>query len=438
MNWFLTIVVGFLTAVFGLLIAAVLGSLNVRWYRISGFEGGAGYYVGLIALIGGVVGFVVGMVGARAVAGWPEASFLKGLGLSVGSMAGLVVAVAVVCWLAADIPPKIAGKNLELVIEVRAPQGFALPPELKDNGAFAGVVLLRDSAQPTGDLRLEESKQIDGRWVVPATVPLNTSASNKHLRVHFRKEHDFIFPIKLRSHPNRKDLEWSDWVECGWKTVESRSESDDIFLLRYKVQIVPPPPPGKTQAEFDAEQAANEQAVFEAIPHDAPIATWLPYTRYGTSPERLAVAIKSISRRETFVAELTELILGPDHKIAADAMNLIEHLTLFPPELNASIATAGQKIAGMILTFNATPPEQDPAMQGAADVSARFSAWMTAAETLRKQSSGDFTAELHAILKLARIRQDSHEMRISVVRVASYYLKEWAGIEPLPTDPKPR
>jgi hypothetical protein len=57
---------------------------------------------------------------------------------------------------------------------------------------------------------------------------------------------------------------------------------------------------------------------------------------------------------------------------------------------------------------------------------------------LREKSGGDFIPELKTILELSRVRTDSRGMKFDVCRVASYYLHAWAGVEPLPTDPKPR
>lgn len=58
--------------------------------------------------------------------------------------------------------------------------------------------------------------------------------------------------------------------------------------------------------------------------------------------------------------------------------------------------------------------------------------------TLREKCGGDFTPELKTILELSRARPDSHCMRADICRVASFYLHEWTGLAPLPTDPKPR
>ena len=60
-----------------------------------------------------------------------------------------------------------------------------------------------------------------------------------------------------------------------------------------------------------------------------------------------------------------------------------------------------------------------------------------AVRALQGRDEVDLTPELGAILELARVRQDSYVMRQDVVRVASYYMQQWAGVVPLPTDPKP-
>ncbi|MFO1498310.1 MAG: hypothetical protein U1G07_07965 [Verrucomicrobiota bacterium] len=88
--------------------------------------------------------------------------------------------------------------------------------------------------------------------------------------------------------------------------------------------------------------------------------------------------------------------------------------------------------------MNATTVEQDPSYQAAADIAVRFSAWMSAVRHLRATAGGDFTTELRSMLELSRVREDSLVMRQDVRRVASYYMHEWTGLAPLPSDPKPR
>jgi hypothetical protein len=62
---------------------------------------------------------------------------------------------------------------------------------------------------------------------------------------------------------------------------------------------------------------------------------------------------------------------------------------------------------------------------------------MVAVRALQSKDGIDLTPELGTILELARVREDSYVMRQDVVRVASYYMQQWAGVAPLPTDPKP-
>jgi len=101
------------------------------------------------------------------------------------------------------------------------------------------------------------------------------------------------------------------------------------------------------------------------------------------------------------------------------------------------VAEVGRQIAGAIRAVNGRTIEEDPSYEGAAAVGVQFSAWMVAVRALQGRDEVDLTPELGAILELARVRQDSYVMRQDVVRVASYYMQQWAGVVPLPTDPKP-
>jgi hypothetical protein len=56
MSWLASFVVALLTAAVGLVLGGYLASLAVGWYRVSSFEGGAGYFVVAFALLGFVVG----------------------------------------------------------------------------------------------------------------------------------------------------------------------------------------------------------------------------------------------------------------------------------------------------------------------------------------------------------------------------------------------
>jgi len=92
------------------------------------------------------------------------------------------------------------------------------PPE-------AEVVVFGGRSQATGELRLVEAKQVDGRWIVTATVPLDTIASQKFLRVYLNEDYNLLFPLPLRPHPDERDREWSAWVEAGWPVGQAEARA---------------------------------------------------------------------------------------------------------------------------------------------------------------------------------------------------------------------
>ncbi len=153
--------------------------------------------------------------------------------------------------------------------------------------------------------------------------------------------------------------------------------------------------------------------------------------------------MQRIINKPTFVTELNTLMLTDGHydeaaRAAAGALYVIGRMGQPGAELSPGVAAAGRDIIARIGKFNASTPEQDPGYEGAADVSIRFSAWLDAARNLREKAHGDFIPELREMLELSRLRPDSQAMRSDVCRVASYYLKLWANVEPLPGDPLPR
>jgi len=244
----------------------------------------------------------------------------------------------------------------------------------------------------------------------------------------------FIIPLPAR--PGRVLAGWSEWEPRPPAPNPPWPNSKPCY--RFRVTPIEPPPPGPTAEELAAAAADAEQAKFDAMEPGAPIAEWLPWTRYGVPEERKAEALTHIYWRGALADEMTALMTSKDAQTAAEALRLIEQLPESPECLVPPVAAVGRDLAAAIRRVNETLVEADPGYLGAADVSIRFSAWMVAVRTLREKCDGDFTPELREILVLSRVRPDSVVMRGDVLRVASFYMHEWAGLEPLPTDPKPR
>src|ERR1043166_8226881 len=89
MSWISSVVVALLTGGLALFVAGCVAGACVSWYRISGFEGGSGYFMGAIALLGGIAGMFIGLITSRLVAASPAPGFFKSLGLSWGIVLGI-------------------------------------------------------------------------------------------------------------------------------------------------------------------------------------------------------------------------------------------------------------------------------------------------------------------------------------------------------------
>ncbi len=72
MGWLLSLFIGVITGLITMVAAFATAEVAVGWYRISSFEGGAGYFVIAMALVGLFAGFVIGTVACRIVAGRPK------------------------------------------------------------------------------------------------------------------------------------------------------------------------------------------------------------------------------------------------------------------------------------------------------------------------------------------------------------------------------
>jgi len=166
------------------------------------------------------------------------------------------------------------------------------------------------------------------------------------------------------------------------------------------------------------------------------MADWLPYLGGGEGEELRKLAIERITTRSGFRDELGEMLVSEETERASIGLRLIDQIEA-DAGLVADVTAAGLDLVERIKVFNATKPEEDPSCLGAADVLVRFSSWMTAVRSLRERAGSDFIPELGETLELSRVRPDSIAMR-DVCRVASFYLHEWTGIEPLPGDPAPR
>jgi hypothetical protein len=439
MSWPLSIAVAVLSGALGLLAGGLVMVACVRWYRISSFEGASGYAVGAVALLGALLGVILGLVTSRMLTGAGPTGFFKGVGVSWGLILALAAIATAIAWSLADIPPTIDGKELLLDVEIKLPVDVTQSPaqgQGESSLALGSVVNHVQRASERGELRVADARLDTGRWVVPGSVHVFTMRGLRSLDIQLNGEPSFGFIIALPARPGREFTDWSEWGPRP--PAPNPPWPDTKPCYRFRVTPIEPPPPGPTDEEIAARLADAEQAKFDAMEASAPIAEWLPWTRYGVSEERKAQALTHIYWRGNLADEMQALMTSKDADTAAEALRLVEQLPESPECLVPPVTAVGADIAALIRRVNETPVAADPGYLGAAEVSVRFSAWMAAVRTLREKCGADFTLELREILELSRVRTDSQVMRGDVLRVASFFMHEWTGLQPLPTDPPPK
>ena len=430
MGWLLSLLVALLTAVAGCLGAGFLADVCVGWYRISSREGGSGYFIVFMGLLGLVAGFAVGLVCARVVAAGAQPGFLKALGLGLGASAGLLAVAAALAWLGADFPPRLEGRLLAVEVEVRLPAGSPRPvvPEEKTYSWHVTITAdgpgRRQSLEP---LRAGEARLEDGRWVLPALLDLDTTDPGKQLGVKLGGEKTQYFRMSLAGHPARRDFEWSPWLQKATWGDLSPVAPGEACEVRYRAQFRPeptPPPPAPSREEVEAQAQRKEQAAFDALGDDSPFDDWLAFTHPSKPQARREAAALALSRRPDFVPELSRRMRSEDRELADRALRAVALLKEPPAGLAPAVEAVGREIAQEIRAVNATSAEADPSYELAGRVSWRFAGWSEAARTLHGRPGADLRPVMRQILELARVRAESLAMQ-DVARVSGYYVGKW-------------
>jgi hypothetical protein len=410
MGWLVSIAVALLTGALGLVGAGAVANACVSWYRISGFEGKSGYFVIGMALLGGIAGTIAGLVCARIVASWPAPSFLKGVGLSWGVVAGVTAAVAAIAWALADIPPEVDGKKLDLEVEFRLPAGEAEPPAA---GESAYVSLAAASGQTVrrterGELHLDAARREDGRWIVPGEVLVFTTRGSRILDLVVGGETLAGFIVPLPRRPGAAEREWSDWLPHPRPPAPPWPNSKVSYRFRVR-PIEPPPPPPDPE-----EVAARELA---ALQPTAPLPEWLRFVRYDQPEDRIAAAMRTVEGRQP---ELAASIRSADAAEREDALIAVVRLTRVEPEVTAAVLEDGRAIAAGIRAFNEMKEDDPRFWDVQIELRGRFNDWHRAWWTVHRRTGADGRPPVQEILELARVRAGTTTMDEIVVNAQAH------------------
>jgi hypothetical protein len=236
MSWPASLLVAVLSAVTGAVVAGVIASAAMGWYRVSSFEGQSAYAVVFLALLGMAGGLVAGLIVARLVAAGASPGMVRALALSQAVTIGVILLMGGVARALADVPPRLGGRTLLLAVEVRWPEGRT-PPEdeagewrVRLSAARGGAV----RASRTGPLWREDARQEDGRWVVPGAVEIFTGRGQRLLAVEPAELLELGFILPLPGRPGRAHREWSEWLPRG---RAGGAPLPDGF--RYRFRVVP-------------------------------------------------------------------------------------------------------------------------------------------------------------------------------------------------------
>lgn len=276
MGWVGSVFLGILTAVVGAILAGFVANSAVGWYRVSSFEGGAGYFVVAMGLLGAIGGLIVGIATSRILAAGHPGGF-KALGLALAVTSGVILLIGLVARLLADVPPRLDGEELLLAVELRWPEGRSLEPAPAGQwwlslGSSSGGTR---RASREGPLWREDARLEDGRWIVPGAVEVFTSRGQRVLQVEPDGILDHGFQVPLPARPGRRQLEWSEWLP--------RPRPGDAPLpdgFRYRFRVVPVSQPIRTEA-FGPFEVATLASGFWKVTADSGSTTWAAGARFA-------------------------------------------------------------------------------------------------------------------------------------------------------------
>ncbi|MFL5620861.1 MAG: hypothetical protein ACJ79A_20970 [Gemmatimonadaceae bacterium] len=244
MSWFASIAVALLTAAIGLVLGGYLASLAVGWYRVSSFEGGAGYFVVAFSLLGFGVGLVVGLLVSRVGAASLDFGFWKALLTSQLTVAGIAVVVGGIARLAADVAPTLGGEPMLMQVEIRWPASADVSPAMDSTPRRLRLYSVSGGTarnSRAGALWAEDARCEEGRWIVPGAVAVYTSRGDRMLAIEPLPDGANGWLVPLPSHPGKAQLAWSPWIPRS----RDGSPLPDGFTMRFRV--LPVSQPARTQ-----------------------------------------------------------------------------------------------------------------------------------------------------------------------------------------------
>jgi len=238
MSWLITVLTGIFSGLAGGLGMFAMAQASVGWHRISSFEGKSGYFVAGLTLVGGLGGFILGMIGARL--GYALILPVWWVQLVV-ALAGVSIAVGgitLISYCLADFPPTHDGKPIDIRWEIRLPIAQMEKPVWPDKEMRLQLVsFVGWGPRPVGakdaQFSCEAFRMEQGQWILPCRVPLYTSKGQFCVNLTMGGRDDGFWP-QLCPRPQREYWDWSPW--CRTNKSADLSESD-ATMYRFKLNV---------------------------------------------------------------------------------------------------------------------------------------------------------------------------------------------------------
>jgi hypothetical protein len=242
-----------------------------------------------------------------------------------------------------------------------------------------------------GMLRLAEAREEDGRWIVPATIPIQSVAAERMLSVRQPQQETQYFPTALPARPVPEGP-WSAWI-APVGTAQGRS-----LGIRYRVVARGPTPGGERRAALDA------------VPADAPAEALLPFLSAAWQDQVREEAIRRILARPDHVRLLAGHIATADHEGARDTMFVVGSLHPGSADFAAPVTARMKEVVRIAAAIEPGAPESQSRLYAEAHV---LSTGIMAAATGLWRAGVDLRPALRTMADAARPHETSEPRYIA-------------------------
>jgi MFS family permease len=239
MNWPAAVLIGMLSAIYSIAIAAAVADYAMEAHNVSNFEGARGFGVVFVFMpLGFVTGLLAGTVVGRLWKGRRPgfAGFALRQGVALAVVTGLICGIGGISLLTIDRPPLIDGHALSLEYEVRLPRDAQVPEDLAASELRTSL-FASESDNQYADVAFDRVRREDGRLIIPASVQLQSQSPTRMILFGFGFESTQVFDLKLRGVPRREDTAWTDWNTAKRDVKAVEIPEAKRYEIRYRIVI---------------------------------------------------------------------------------------------------------------------------------------------------------------------------------------------------------